>query len=106
MSTVTKRKTLVQIQGEMGVRDPFGYANSQVRELEMTAMKSKIKKVSKLEEIEKAKVDLNILDQQILLINGRYKDLCKHLDESKNSRADLMRIFEACKKDSMGVNFH
>lgn len=97
------RKTLVQQQTEIGVRDPFGYANSQVKELETTALKSKAKKKAKEEELQKARKELEMVDVQIASISRRYQELCNHLEDSKKSRSELVRALEMGKHDSIAI---
>ena len=84
----------------MGVRDPFGYANSQVKELESTALKSKAKKQSKEEVMAAAGKELQEVDRQIGLISSRYADLCGHLEGARADRAALLRVLEVSRLDS------
>jgi small-conductance mechanosensitive channel len=96
----SSRRSLVQRQAESGVRDPFAYANSQLRELESTTLKSRAKRHAKEEQAAKARLQLAQVDQQLALINGRYAALCSHLESAKASREALARAVEEGKKDS------
>lgn len=94
------RKSLVERQGEMGVRDPFAYANNQVKELETSTLQSRAKKRAKEEAIDRAREELLQVERQLQHVGGRYDELCAHLDMSKEKRRLLVEMLESGKRQA------
>ena len=70
-SSQQKRKTLVQLQSEIGVRDPAAHAKLQVEELDKTAKASQLKRKKCNEQIEADKKEIENLNEQIAVLRAK-----------------------------------
>lgn len=91
------RKTLLQLQGEVEVKDPSSHAKKQVAELDKTAKKSLAKRKACTDQIAADKKELERLDKQIAQIHRSYDPLCASLLEAKERKASLIKTLEQCK---------
>ena len=93
------RKTLLQLQSEVTVKDPSAHAKKQVAELDRTAKKSLAKRKACNEQLAADKREIERLKQQIFDIHRQYDPLCESLKEAKEKKQALLSTLEQCAKD-------
>ena len=93
-----KRLTLVQQQSLVGVKDPSEHARRQVKELDLTASKSKKKRQATFEQIEADRKEIKRIDTRLAEIHRAYDPLCANLDEKIEKRKNLLEMLEQCKR--------
>lgn len=92
-----ERKTLLQLQGEVEVKDPSAHAKKQVAELDKTAKTSLSKRKACNDQILTDKKELERLEEQIAQIHRSYDPLCRTLLENKEKKESLVKMLEQCK---------
>lgn len=95
-TTKPVRKTLLQLQSEVTVKDPSSHAKSQVAELDKTAKKSLAKRKACNEQIADDKKEIGLLEIQIAQIHRQYDPLCESLKDAKERKKNLLKTLEQC----------
>ena len=93
------RKTLLQLQGEVTVKDPSAHAKKQVAELDKTAKKSLAKRKACNEQLASDRKEIERLEVQIAQIHRQYDPLCESLKEAKDKKQALLRTLEQCSQE-------
>ena len=98
-STNKPRKTLLQLQSEVTVKDPSAHAKKQVSELDKTAKRSLAKRKACNEQLASDKAEISYLEHQIAQIHRKYDPLCQNLKEAKERKAALIKTLEQCSQE-------
>jgi len=93
------RKSLLQLQGEVTVKDPSVNARRQVSELDKTAKKSLDKRKACNEQTTADRKEIEQLTLQIAQIHKSYDPLCALLQENKDKKAALLKTLEQCMQE-------
>lgn len=100
MKTGTKpRKTLIQLQGEFGVKDPSAHAKRQVGELDKTAARSLAKRKFVTDQMASDTKELKHIDEEIAQLRKGYDPLCEELDFKVKQRKQLLETLDNCMKE-------
>jgi chromosome segregation ATPase len=101
--TSKPRKTLMQLQGEVGVTDPSQHARRQVSELDKTAQRSLAKKKFTMDQMASDTKELKHLDKEINELRKGYDPLCRDLAEKEKKRKELIKQLESCKNHNINI---
>ena len=93
------RKTLLQLQSEVTVKDPSAHAKKQVAELDKTAKKSLAKRKACNEQLASDRKEIARLEQQIAQIHRQYDPLCEGLKDAKERKQALLKTLEQCSQE-------
>jgi len=97
------RKTLLQQQAEVKVRDPGAFANHQVSELDKNVHNT-LERVHQITtETEKFRKDLHHTEDQISRLMFRYEPLCAELNEKEERRKALQQALERLSGDEKQI---
>lgn len=97
------RKTLLQLQDEVGVTDPAAHAKRQVGELDKTAQRSLAKRKFITDQLASDTKELQHIQHEIDEINKTYLPLCKQLDEKLEKRKNFLKQLDICLKQQKGI---
>jgi len=95
-ATRPARKTLVQQQSEMTVKDPSEHAKRQVGELDKTAKKSLAKRKACNDQLEADAKEIEKINIQLERIHLRYDPLVESLRDKMERKAHLLKMLEQC----------
>ena len=79
-STLSNRKSLVDLVAETPLRDPSAFAKQRISSLDNNARITNEKKRQYIKDIEREKEELNHIMNQISIMETRYKRVCDSLD--------------------------
>jgi hypothetical protein len=97
------RKTLVDLQAEVGVKDPSTHAKRQVAEQNKAALRSLAQRKAKGEAMIADKKELKHIEDEINGLRKNYEPLCAQLKEKEEKKKYLMQQLELCIKNQQKI---
>mmetsp|Transcript_2015 Transcript_2015/g.2617 ORF Transcript_2015/g.2617 Transcript_2015/m.2617 type:complete len:206 (+) Transcript_2015:156-773(+) len=88
------RKTLVQQQGDVGVRDPAGFAEMKIRHLDKDAHKWRQKYKEVQRQMEADYKEIGHIDDQISRLKAKYEVVLEHLEHRTKERERVLKSLE------------
>ena len=103
MSSKKPRKTLIQLQNEVGVSDPAAHAKRQVGELDKTAQRSLAKRKFITNQLASDAKELKHIQHEIDELNKSYLPLCKQLEDKLERRKKFLQQLDLCLQQQKGI---
>jgi len=97
------RKTLLQLQDEVGVSDPAAHAKRQVGELDKTAQRSLAKRKFITDQLASDAKELKYIQHEMDELNKTYIPLCEQLDKKIEKRKNFLKQLDTCLKQQKGI---